>query len=76
MTVFNSIPEDKVFSAVVMGVSAGGLAALNAILPALSAEIDLPVIIVQHLSPDSDDFLVQYFEKEMSIKHTHLRPME
>jgi len=68
MRPFNNIPEDKVFSAVVMGVSAGGLTALNAILPALSRHIDLPVIIVQHLSPDSDDFLVQHFDKHCRLR--------
>ena len=50
------------YQAVVIGVSAGGLAALKAILPRLSARMIQPVIIVQHMSPDSDDFLVQYFD--------------
>ncbi|MCG8614640.1 MAG: chemotaxis protein CheB [Desulfobacterales bacterium] len=51
------------YQAVVIGVSAGGLAALKAVLPRLSAGMDQPVVIVQHMSPDSDDFLVQYFDK-------------
>ncbi len=51
------------YEAIVMGVSAGGLAALTAILPRLSPKMTQPVIIVQHMSPDSDDFLVQHFDK-------------
>jgi two-component system chemotaxis response regulator CheB len=46
-----------------MGVSAGGLAALTAILPNLSHQLNLPILIVQHLSPDSDDFLAAHFNK-------------
>ncbi|HCY85273.1 MAG TPA: chemotaxis protein CheB [Desulfobacteraceae bacterium] len=53
----------KTYQALVIGVSAGGLAALKAVLPGLSARMDQPVIVVQHMSPDSDDFLVQYFDK-------------
>lgn len=43
--------------AVVIGVSAGGLEALKAIIPALRADFSLPVMIVQHLSADSTSFL-------------------
>ncbi len=43
--------------AVVIGVSAGGLEALKAIIPALRADFPLPVMIVQHLSADSTSFL-------------------
>lgn len=59
---------EKKIVAIVMGVSAGGLAALNAILPHLSKDLALPVIIVQHMSPDSDDFLVQHFDKRCSLR--------
>lgn len=45
------------YRAVVIGVSAGGLNALRTILPSLSADFPAPVLIVQHISPDSDDFL-------------------
>ncbi len=51
------------YEAIVMGVSAGGLAALTAILPRLSKKMTQPVIIVQHLSPNSDDFLAIHFDK-------------
>lgn len=55
--------NERPYQAVVIGVSAGGLAALRAILPGLSPQMVQPVIVVQHMSPDSDDFLVQYFDK-------------
>lgn len=42
---------EKVYSAVVIGCSAGGSAALAKILPQLPAGYELPLIIVQHLHP-------------------------
>jgi len=54
-------------TAIVMGVSAGGLAALTAILPNLSDHLDLPILIVQHLSPGSDDFLPTHFNTICSL---------
>lgn len=59
---------NRKFSAVVMGASAGGLTALNAVLPRISGRFALPIIIVQHMSPDSDDFLVQHFDKRCSLR--------
>lgn len=43
---------------VVMGCSAGGLAALRVVLGALPATFSLPVLIVQHRAPDSGAALV------------------
>jgi two-component system, chemotaxis family, protein-glutamate methylesterase/glutaminase len=57
----------KKYEAIVIGVSAGGLAALTAILPNLSAQIGLPILIVQHISPDSDDFLATHFNRICSL---------
>jgi len=45
------------YDAVVMGVSAGGMDALRIILSSLPAEFPVPIIIVQHLSPNSDNYL-------------------
>lgn len=56
------------YEAVVMGVSAGGLAALTAILPGLAKKMTQPVIIVQHLSPNSDDFLAIHFDKRCTLR--------
>ncbi len=49
--------------AIVLGVSAGGLEALTAILPRLDQDLPLFVLIVQHQSRDSDDFLARYFDR-------------
>ncbi len=51
-----------------MGVSAGGMEALGAIFPDLSADFPLPVIVVQHQHPTSDDFLVHYLNERCSLK--------
>jgi two-component system chemotaxis response regulator CheB len=45
--------------AVVIGASAGGLQALKHLLPALPASFGCPVMIVQHVSPHSDNYMVQ-----------------
>jgi len=46
--------------AVVIGVSAGGMKALGILLPCLPVHYKLPVIVVQHSHPGSDDFLTRY----------------
>ena len=51
------------YSAVVMGTSAGGLTALSKIFSGLKAGFDLPVMIVQHKHVDSDDYLAKYLAK-------------
>jgi two-component system chemotaxis response regulator CheB len=53
------------YEAVVIGVSAGGFQALRAIVPALRAGFPAPVLIVQHISPNADDFLARMLD-EMS----------
>ncbi len=54
---------NKSYEAVVIGVSAGGLHALETILPLLPQDYGLPVMIVQHRSRTNDDFLHQFFDK-------------
>jgi len=56
------ITPGRSYKAVVIGVSAGGLRAMEAILPHLPAEYDLAVLIVQHRAKTSDDFLYNYFD--------------
>jgi two-component system chemotaxis response regulator CheB len=50
-----------------MGVLAGGMAALNTILPQLPGNFPLPVIIVQHTHPTSDDFLARYLDEQCTV---------
>jgi two-component system chemotaxis response regulator CheB len=56
------------YDAIVVGVSAGGMEALNAILPHLPADFPLGVIVMQHMHPTSDDFLVRYLNERCNLK--------
>jgi two-component system chemotaxis response regulator CheB len=47
----------RIFKAVVVGVSSGGLEALKILVPGLRANFPLPVLVVQHLAPHSDAYL-------------------
>lgn len=60
--------KQPLFDAVVMGVSAGGLKALQTVLPALPAGFPLPVVVVQHLGPGSDDFLTRYLDERTAMR--------
>jgi two-component system chemotaxis response regulator CheB len=55
------------FEIVVVGASYGGLAALQILLPELSAEFPLPVVIVQHRKKDGDDGLCEYLRKRCPL---------
>jgi two-component system chemotaxis response regulator CheB len=55
------------YAAVVIGVSAGGIAALKVLLPALPASFPLPIAIVQHRDERSDGFLAAYLNKISGI---------
>lgn len=60
----------KRYDAVVIGASAGGLNALKTIFLGLDRTFNLPVIIVQHISPDSDNYLIHILNdlKIISVK--------
>ncbi len=45
------------YRAVVVGASAGGIEVFTAILAQLPAQFSLPIILVQHLRKDQDDWL-------------------
>ena len=53
--------------AVVIGVSAGGLKALSAILPGLPADYPLPIMIVIHLPPDRDSVVAELFDDKCAL---------
>ncbi len=55
-------PAKDSYRAAVIGVSAGGLEALAVILAQLPASFPIPVLVVQHLQPDSDTFLAEYLD--------------
>ena len=56
------------FSAVVIGVSAGGLHALISILSKLPKEYSLPVIIVQHRGKDHKELLEDVLQTKCLLK--------
>lgn len=47
----------RVFKAVTIGVSTGGVSALKLVLGALPADFPVPVLITTHIAPESDDGL-------------------
>ncbi len=53
----------KDIKAIVIGASAGGLYALKKLLPALPASFPCPVLVVQHLSPHSDNYMVRMLDE-------------
>lgn len=51
--------KTRKIKAVVIGASAGGLFALKRLLPALPATFPCPVLVVQHMSPHSDNYMTR-----------------
>lgn len=56
------------YEAIVMGVSAGGMSALGTVLSRLPDDFALPIIIVQHLDPDSRDYLPDHLDRKCNIQ--------
>jgi two-component system, chemotaxis family, protein-glutamate methylesterase/glutaminase len=54
--------------AVVIGVSAGGMEALSEIIPALPEDIGIPVIVVQHMREDSDDYMARHLDQKSAMR--------
>ena len=60
--------EPKNIKAVVIGTSAGGLQALKTLLPSLPATFPCPLMIVQHMSPHSDNYMVRMLDGLSAIR--------
>lgn len=56
------------YSAIVIGVSAGGLSALTTLLSPLPAYYPVPLIIVQHRSQDQSELLEEVLQTRCAIK--------
>jgi two-component system chemotaxis response regulator CheB len=56
------------FKAVVIGVSTGGVAALKYMLGALAADFPIPILVVTHITPDSDDGLAVLLNSLCAIR--------
>lgn len=63
----DSKTNPRTIRAIVMGVSAGGLHALQQILPHLPADFSLPVMVVQHRAAVGHGFLVDYLNGKCAI---------
>jgi two-component system chemotaxis response regulator CheB len=59
--------DNSRFEVVVIGVSEGGLEALTEIFKALPDNFHLPIIVVQHLHPLSDDFMVHHLNENCQL---------
>jgi two-component system, chemotaxis family, protein-glutamate methylesterase/glutaminase len=55
------------YDVVVVGASWGGLNALSTIVGGLPPEFDIPVIIIQHRSKDSENLLAELLQDETSL---------
>lgn len=58
----------RVYQAVVIGSSAGGLNALKTIFLSLDKHFPFPVIVVQHMSPDADNYLATFLNSLEKIR--------
>jgi two-component system chemotaxis response regulator CheB len=61
------VPADLNPACVVMGASAGAIEALGAILPALPADLKVPVIVVVHLPPRQKSVLAPLFAPRCAL---------
>ncbi len=55
------------YQAIVIGASSGGLHALKKLLPAIPADFPCPILIVQHISPVSENYLTVILDKISQI---------
>lgn len=59
--------SQRVYEAIVIGVSAGGMQALSTILPELPKDFSLPLIVVQHIQEGSKSGLSKYLDRISKI---------
>ncbi len=55
------------YRAVVIGASAGGLAAFETVLRSLKPSFCIPVLLVQHISPNSESYLPMHFQDRSAL---------
>ena len=55
------------YQAVVIGVSAGGIVALEKILPYIKQDCTFAIMVVQHIAADGGDYLVEHFSSCCSL---------
>ena len=55
------------YKAVVIGASAGGFHALRKLLTKLPEDFSMPIFIVQHISPTSDNYMARFLNKKAQL---------
>lgn len=55
------------YRAIVIGASAGGMDAIRTLLINLNKEVKIPIVIAQHLSPSSDNYMVNHLNEICSF---------
>lgn len=60
--------SDRDFKVVVIGVSTGGVSALKKILGELPADFPIPILVVTHITPDSNDGLALLLDSLCAIR--------
>ncbi|MHB1359532.1 MAG: chemotaxis protein CheB [Rhodocyclaceae bacterium] len=58
----------RLFKAVVVGVSTGGVLALQKLLGQLPADFHLPILIVQHIGPDAGGGLAKLLDERCALR--------
>jgi len=56
------------YKAVVIGASAGGFHALRRLLTKLPKKFPIPILIVQHISPTSDNYMTKFLDKKSDLR--------
>ena len=60
--------SDRGYAIVLMAASAGGLAAISAVLGALPADFAIPVLVVQHLDPRHVSLMSEILRRRTSLR--------
>jgi two-component system chemotaxis response regulator CheB len=56
------------YRCIAIGVSAGGMDALSSIIPTLPPAFPIPVVVIQHVSPHSDNYMTRLLDNISAIK--------
>ncbi len=56
------------YKLVVIGASAGGLTAIEKLLAPLPKDFGIPIVIVQHISPDSENYMVTLLNNNLALR--------
>ncbi|UCH98584.1 MAG: chemotaxis protein CheB [Candidatus Aminicenantes bacterium] len=69
-------PMNLKYKCIAIGVSAGGMDALAVIIPGFPANLPIPVVVIQHISPHSDNYVTRYLDNISLIKVKELDEKE